>query len=167
MNDVSDMSGKTCLITGGAGSIGMASAKLLRSKGAQLALVDLNREALENTTIAAFGAVPDDVLLIEADVSLEDDAKRYVRETVDRFGAISTLFSNAGNFGTVAPIADYPTDIFDQVYKVHVRGAFLAANTRLRIWWRAAASSSRQASPGCAVIPAFMPISRQSTHKPV
>jgi len=34
---------------------------------------------------------------------------------------------SAGNFGTVAPIEDYPTEVFDSVYTVHVRGAFLAA----------------------------------------
>ncbi len=127
MVDVTDMSGKTCLITGGAGSIGIASAKLLRSKGAHLALVDLSRSALEHSVEDAFGDLPDDVLLIAADVSDEEDTKRYVRETVSRFGTIATLFSNAGNFGTVAPIADYPTETFDQVFRVHVRGAFLAA----------------------------------------
>jgi NAD(P)-dependent dehydrogenase (short-subunit alcohol dehydrogenase family) len=35
------------------------------------------------------------------------------------------VFSNAGTFGTVAPIADYPEDVFDAVYAVHVKGAFL------------------------------------------
>jgi NAD(P)-dependent dehydrogenase (short-subunit alcohol dehydrogenase family) len=37
------------------------------------------------------------------------------------------LFSNAGNFGTVATIADYPEEVFDSVLAVHVRGAFLCA----------------------------------------
>ncbi|MCP5085432.1 MAG: SDR family oxidoreductase [Rhodobacteraceae bacterium] len=127
MVDVTNMSGKTCLITGGAGSIGIASAKLLRSKGAQIALIDLTYAALEQSVKDAFGELPDDVLLIAADVGDEEDSKRYVAETVARFGTISTLFSNAGNFGTVAPIQDYPTDTFDKVFRVHVRGAFLAA----------------------------------------
>ena len=44
-----------------------------------------------------------------------------------RFGKIDVLFSNAGNFGVVAPIADYPEDVFDSVLAVHVKGAFLCA----------------------------------------
>jgi NAD(P)-dependent dehydrogenase (short-subunit alcohol dehydrogenase family) len=36
------------------------------------------------------------------------------------------LFSNAGNFGVVAPIDVYPEDVFDAIYAAHVRGAFLA-----------------------------------------
>ena len=43
-----------------------------------------------------------------------------------RFGAIDVLFSNAGNFGVVAPIESYPEDVFDAVHAVHVKGAFLA-----------------------------------------
>jgi NAD(P)-dependent dehydrogenase (short-subunit alcohol dehydrogenase family) len=46
---------------------------------------------------------------------------------VSRFGRIDVLFSNAGNFGVVAPIEQYPEDVFNAVYAVHVRGAFLAA----------------------------------------
>ena len=63
---------------------------------------------------------------IVADVSLARDASAYVSEAVSRFGKIDVLFCNAGNFGTVAPIQDYPEDVFDAVQAVHVKGAFLA-----------------------------------------
>jgi len=36
------------------------------------------------------------------------------------------LFSNAGNSGVMAPVVEYPEDVFDSVLAVHVRGAFLA-----------------------------------------
>ncbi len=124
---MTDLSGKTCIITGGAGSIGIAAAKLLHAQGCKLTLVDLDMQNLRDVADDAFGGALDDVLLVAADVSSESETKKYIGETVDRFGAISVLFSNAGNFGTVAPIEDYPTDVFDSVYGVHVRGAFLAA----------------------------------------
>lgn len=120
------LDGKTCLITGGAGSLGIAAARLLRDHGANIALVDLSMEALECAAREAFGA-DGGICLIAADVSDEADVKRYVSETVARFGGIDVLFSNAGIFGTVAPIEAYPTETFDAVYGVHVRGAFLAA----------------------------------------
>ncbi len=62
-----------------------------------------------------------------ADVSSEKDVERFVSETVERFGPIDVLFSNAGNFGTVAPIESFPAEVFDEVLAVHVRGAFLTA----------------------------------------
>ncbi|OCP16125.1 MULTISPECIES: SDR family NAD(P)-dependent oxidoreductase [unclassified Ensifer] len=115
---------KTCIITGGAGSLGLAAAKLFLDEGANVALVDLSMSALQE----AAKALPSErVLLVEADVSRAADAKRYVERTADRFGAIDVLFSNAGNFGIVAPIDIYPEDVFDTVQAVHVKGAFLAA----------------------------------------
>lgn len=117
------LQGKVCLITGGAGSIGLASAQVLQSHGAKIALVDRDTEALAK----AAAALGPDVLTITADVAAEPDAARYTAETVARFGRIDVLFSNAGNFGTVAPIEHYPTETFDAVLAVHVRGAFLAA----------------------------------------
>lgn len=115
---------KTCIITGGAGSLGLAAAKLFLDEGANVALVDLSMWALEQ---AAESLPKDRILLIAADVSRTLDAEAYISQTVERFGLIDILFSNAGNFGTVAPIEDYPEDIFDRVQQVHVKGAFLAA----------------------------------------
>ena len=65
------------------------------------------------------------VATIAADVTHAADVRRLVETTVSRFGKIDVLFSNAGNFGTVAPIEVYPDEVFDAVYAVHVKGAFL------------------------------------------
>lgn len=121
------LDGKTCLITGGGGSIGLASAKRMRDEGARLALVDLEQAQLDAVATGAFGNGAGDVLCIAADVSDEASVEAAVTRTVDRFGGIDVLFSNAGNFGTVAPIERYPTEVFDSVYATHVRGAFLMA----------------------------------------
>ena len=118
---------KVCLITGGAGSLGLAAARLLHRHGARLALVDLDLARLDAACAVAFGDHAKEVLCLAADVSDEAQVRRAVARTVDRFGAIDVLFSNAGTFGTVAPIEDYPTEVFDSVLAVHVRGAFLMA----------------------------------------
>jgi len=117
------MQNKVCVITGGAGSIGAASAKLLRDEGAKVMLIDLHQAALQKTASDIGG----EVAWCAADVTKSDQVKNAIAATVERFGKIDVLFSNAGNFGTVAPIADYPEDVFDSVLAVHVRGAFLCA----------------------------------------
>ncbi|UYV38031.1 SDR family oxidoreductase [Rhodobacteraceae bacterium D3-12] len=122
-----DLEGKVCLVTGGAGSIGMASARLLRAQGARLALIDLDLAALDAACGEAFGAAAGEVLCIAADVTDEAQVRRAIARTVERFGRLDVLISNAGVFGTVAPIEDYPTEVFDTVMAVHVRGAFLLA----------------------------------------
>jgi NAD(P)-dependent dehydrogenase (short-subunit alcohol dehydrogenase family) len=120
------MQGKVCVITGGAGSIGAASAKLLLQEGAKVMLTDLTEAALKKTA-AAIGGDGKSLVWCAADVTKSDQIKTMIARAVETFGKIDVLFSNAGNFGTVAPIADYPEDVFDSVLAVHIKGAFLCA----------------------------------------
>ena len=113
---------KVCIITGGAGSIGLASARRFLDEGARVMLVDLDASNLEK---AIDGLDQERVATCVADVSDAAQVQQFVDETVSRWGNIDVIFSNAGNFGTVAPIDQYPEDVFDAVYKVHVKGAFL------------------------------------------
>ncbi|WP_269933046.1 SDR family NAD(P)-dependent oxidoreductase [Aminobacter sp. HY435] len=115
---------KNCIVTGGAGSLGLAAARLFLAEGANVVLVDRDRHALEQ---AATDLPTERIALAVADVSKAADSEAYVAAAVERFGLVDVLFSNAGNFGVVAPIGDYPEDVFDAVQAVHVRGAFLAA----------------------------------------
>lgn len=71
--------GKVVLITGAAGGIGIAAAKAYAKEGAKLALVDLSKEALER---AAQDINADDLLLLTADVSKEEDVKQYLKTLI-------------------------------------------------------------------------------------
>jgi NAD(P)-dependent dehydrogenase (short-subunit alcohol dehydrogenase family) len=122
------MIGKVCVITGGAGSIGLAAAKLLHAEGARIMLVDLDEASL-NT--AAASVASDRVASRAADVTKADQVSACIADAVGRFGKIDVLFSNAGNFGVVAPVTEYPEEVFDSVLAVHVKGAFLAAKYAL------------------------------------
>lgn len=117
------MDNKCCIITGGAGSLGLASAKLLLSEGARVLLVDRSQEDLDK---AAEGLDEDKVLTAAADVTDADQTKAYIGKAIDAWGQLDVLFSNAGVSGTNAPITDYPEDIFDNVISVNVKGSFLA-----------------------------------------
>jgi len=128
------MNGKTCVITGGAGSIGLASGSLLVQEGARVMLVGRNAENLERAATsletAARNAGADDpgdrVAITCADVSSTEDTKRYLDETVRRWGKIDVIFSHAGISGVLAPVTEYPEDVFDQVMAINIRGSFLA-----------------------------------------
>ena len=115
---------KVCLITGGAGSVGLATARLFLQEGAKVALIDLRSEDLARGTE---GLDPARAATFAADVSNSAEVAAAVLAIVDKFGKIDVLFSNAGNFGTVAPIESYPEDVFEAVISVHVKGAFLMA----------------------------------------
>lgn len=119
---------KTCVITGGSGSIGLATAKLFVEQGAKVALVDLSADAL---ALAAENLPEQQVLTCVGDVGDPDQTRDFVSAVVARWGRIDVLFCNAGNSGVIGGIADYPDDGLDTVFRVHVRGAFLSCKYAL------------------------------------
>jgi NAD(P)-dependent dehydrogenase (short-subunit alcohol dehydrogenase family) len=119
---------KVCIITGGAGSLGLASAKLFLSEGAKVMLVDFKEGDLKRA-IAELDSPNVDA--VAADVSDAASTRNYVERTVAKFGTIDVLFSNAGINGPVLPVHEYPEEIFDRIIAVHVRGAFLACKYTL------------------------------------
>lgn len=129
------LTGKTCVVTGGAGSIGLASASLLVQEGARVMLVGRNAENLERAAAtlsatasrnAQAGVVVDRVAMVCADVADSEETQRYLNETVRRWGKIDVLFSHAGIAGVLKPVVDYPEEVFDAVMAINVRGSFLA-----------------------------------------
>ena len=115
--------GKTCIVTGGAGSLGLASVHALLAEGAKVMLVDLDADKLART-VRELGT--DKAAFVAADVTDAAQTRKYVDDTVARWGKIDVLFSNAGNDGPLMPITEYPEDQFDRIMATHVRGCFLA-----------------------------------------
>lgn len=114
---------KTCIVTGGAGSIGGETARLFLNEGARVMLVDLDRGRLESIA-ARLGS--ERVSYANGNVTRAKDVQDCIAKTVARWGKIDVLFSNAGNLGVIKPIAEFPEQVFDEVLAVHVKGAFLA-----------------------------------------
>ena len=122
------LEGKTCIVTGAAGSLGLASVRLFVQEGARVMLVDRDRDTLG----AALKTLPEGrATAMLADVSDARDTAAYVKATVARWGPIDVLFSNAGVSGVIRPVTDYPEDVFDQVMAVNLKGSFLACKYAL------------------------------------
>jgi NAD(P)-dependent dehydrogenase (short-subunit alcohol dehydrogenase family) len=117
--------GKVCVITGGAGSLGLASATLLLKEGARVMLVDNNEEHLTRAA-KTLNAYADFVGTVKANVADTQETQEYFNKTVARWGRIDVLFSNAGLSGVTKPITEFPEAVFDAVMAVNVRGSFLA-----------------------------------------
>jgi NAD(P)-dependent dehydrogenase (short-subunit alcohol dehydrogenase family) len=87
-----DVNGRTVFITGAARGIGAAAAERLHAKGANVALVGLEPERMEQNA-AALG---ERAAFFEDDVTDLSALQRAVEATVDRFGGIDVAIANAG-----------------------------------------------------------------------
>jgi NAD(P)-dependent dehydrogenase (short-subunit alcohol dehydrogenase family) len=115
------LEGKVAFITGAAGSIGAATARLFADEGARLVISDL--EPMDDLGGAAVPVI--------ADVTDSAQVAAAVNTAVERFGGLDIAFANAGVFGAVAPVAEYPEDVFEHVLAVNVRGPFHVAKHAL------------------------------------
>jgi NAD(P)-dependent dehydrogenase (short-subunit alcohol dehydrogenase family) len=113
--------GKAAIITGGEGSIGMATARAFVAEGARVLLAGISEPALK----AGAAELGERAAWKVTDVTDSAQVKAAVEAAIGQFGRLDVVVANAGIAGATGPIADYPEDAFDQTLAVHVRGAFL------------------------------------------
>lgn len=118
------LKGKVCIVTGGAGSIGLATAALFLREGARVMLVDREPAALDAALRAAGGGA--NARAFAADVADAAATRAYIDATLAAWGRLDVMFANAGVSGVVRPVTDYPEEEFDRVLAVNVRAPFLA-----------------------------------------
>ena len=107
------LEGKVCVITGAASGIGAESAKLFAEEGAKVVGVDLE-----------LGTIGD--LVIQADVSHEDEVRGMYEQARAEFGRIDVLFNNAGiNPTDDTSVLDTSVDAWQRVQDVNTKSVFL------------------------------------------
>lgn len=114
-----DINGRTIFITGAARGIGAATAERLHAKGANVALVGLEPQLLEENA-ARLG---DRAACFEADVTDLEALQRAVAGTVARFGAVDVAIANAGLAFTGA-LATAPIEQVERTFAVNLLGVW-------------------------------------------
>ncbi|WP_240420224.1 SDR family NAD(P)-dependent oxidoreductase [Paenibacillus periandrae] len=90
------LTGKVALITGGSKGIGLGTALALAAEGARVAICARNEDDLRTAAQQIVERTGAEVLYIQTDITSEEDCKKAVLETVDRFGSLDILVNNAG-----------------------------------------------------------------------
>uniref|UniRef100_A0A2A4JIH1 Short-chain dehydrogenase n=1 Tax=Heliothis virescens TaxID=7102 RepID=A0A2A4JIH1_HELVI len=107
---------KVVIVTGSSSGIGAAIAIKFAEEGAKVAIVGRNQEKLNN--VAKKCGKP---LVLVADVTKDEDAKKIVDETVRVFGKLDILVNNAGIGGSVSIQAENAMEIFDKLMNTNLR----------------------------------------------
>lgn len=148
------LAGRRAIVTGGglsgsAGGVGHATSRLLARHGARVAVVDRDLEAAERT-VSAIEAEGGEALLVEADLTRDEDCERAVGAVVDAFGGVDTLVNNAA-VGDRAGLFDVSPQRWDELMDLNLKTAWLMTRHAVRTMSGGAivnVSSAAVTSPG-------------------
>lgn len=120
------LSDKVAIVTGGAGGIGSAIAKIYAEAGAKVVIASRNRANLDRVAdeIRTPGT---EVLATATDITVPDQVNRMVKETVDTFGRLDILVNNAGGAPFVMQAEDLPPEAWVVTAAVNLTGTGLCS----------------------------------------
>jgi NAD(P)-dependent dehydrogenase (short-subunit alcohol dehydrogenase family) len=137
---------RVALVTGGGRGIGAAVAKLAAARGFAVALSYLENRGAAEATADEIERARGRALVLQADVSREDDVTRLFRELDRGLGRIAALVNNAGTLERQMRVDEMDAARISRVLAVNVLGSFLCAREAVR------RMSTRHGGAGGAIV---------------
>lgn len=121
---------KVSIITGGASGFGAAGALRFAQAGSAVVVADLNEELGEKVVeeLLAEGHVAS---FVRTDVTSEEDSRRLVETTMERYGRLDVLWANAGLAHGAYAVDEIDLGLFDTLMRVNVLGPILNVRAAL------------------------------------
>lgn len=119
------LEGKTAVLTGGSGDLGIAMAETLTKAGASVVLASIDTQELEKAKLYLVKTTKN-VLTVTMDVTDQKQVKRLAKKTVDQFGSLDILITAAG-IQIRKPALEFTQEDWQKVLNVNLTGSFLCA----------------------------------------
>ncbi|NBY45513.1 MAG: SDR family oxidoreductase [Acidimicrobiia bacterium] len=133
-DDLFDLTGKVAVVTGGAGLLGQVFCQALVTAGADVAIIDIDKNKADETARKISKEQNQKVLAFACDITSPDSVVTMVEDVVDRLGRIDILLNNAASKGSnldqfFAEFENYSLQTWREVMAVNVDGLFLVAQS--------------------------------------
>ncbi len=143
MSNYLDLKGKVALVTGGSSGIGAATAKMLATNGASVAINFHQNSAGAEKVRDEIVSVGGKAIVAQADVAKATDVDALVQRTVVELGAIDILVNNAGSLIERLRILELTEERWDEVMDLNLKSAYLCS--------RAVAASMMERKSGAII----------------
>jgi 3-oxoacyl-[acyl-carrier protein] reductase len=129
---MTNLTGKTAVVTGSARGIGKAIALRYASLGANVVINYISDTTVADATVAEIEKLGVDAIAVQADLSVPADLERLFTKSLARFGAIDIVVANAGIERIGIPFLDITEAQFDQLYAINTKGTFFTLQAGAR-----------------------------------
>jgi NAD(P)-dependent dehydrogenase (short-subunit alcohol dehydrogenase family) len=129
---MSDLSGKTALITGALTGIGRATALTFAQEGSRV-VVSGRRDDAGQALVAELRALGAEAEFVRADVRREGEVRNLVDKTVERFGRLDVAVNNAGTEGQPGPLIEQSAETYRATFDTNVLGTILSLKHEMRV----------------------------------
>lgn len=147
-----NVKGKMILVTGGAGGLGSAMAKLLSENGAKILIMDLEAVREKGEALAAeIKAAGSDAWFCSADVTTEEDWKKAVDFAMENTGRVDVLVNNAG-INIRKPVEEMNIDEWMTMMKVNTGSTFLGCKYTIPIMRKQGGGAIINTSSVCGLV---------------
>lgn len=119
------LTGKTVLITGAAGGLGQAMARIMAREGATLALTDIDLDGARALADAVNAERAGSAFAYAHDVTSEDQWADVIARAVADMGGLSVLVNNAGVGGPLAFVETDTVENWQRQYEINLRSVML------------------------------------------
>ena len=143
---MTDVAGKTVLITGASRGIGAAAARVFADEGANVVLVARNREAVAELA----GQIGERALAVPCDVSRYWEVEAAVQAAVNTFGGLDVYIGNAGIIDPIGAMDVVQPDAWGHLIDVNVKGVFNGFHAALPVMKARGGGSFLTVSSGAA-----------------
>jgi NAD(P)-dependent dehydrogenase (short-subunit alcohol dehydrogenase family) len=140
-----DFAGRTAFVTGSAQGIGLATATILASRGANIALADMQLKGVEKAAQSLAEQYGVKTLPLQLDVTDPEQVDKAIASTVAHFGRLDHAVNAAGIAGlrgVGAVFAEYPTDDWNLVMNVNCNGVFYCCRAEISAMLKAGTKGS-------------------------
>ncbi len=144
------LDGKVAFITGGGSGIGAATARILAGEGARVAVTDIN-DAGGRQAVTEIQEAGGDALYLHLDVTVEDEVRAAIQETVGHFGRLDCAVNGAGINDEEVPPVDYSKDSWDRIIAINLTGVWLCVQAEIRQMLKSGGGSIVNISSGAGL----------------
>ncbi|KAI1308771.1 hypothetical protein F5Y03DRAFT_81549 [Xylaria venustula] len=127
----SSATGKTIVITGGAGGLGKAIASSFLDAGANVAIFDVHEGRLKETAAEWEKHGDSKFIVSQTDITNETAVNAFFSSVTAKFGRIDMLVNNAGIMDKFDPAGSLPLDLWNRVIGVNLTGTYLCTKAAI------------------------------------